>query len=88
MHKKCIRTVKYRRCTFLSKKSMKFIVIRRGLARGGGDGGRPPRAAKFELYLKIWEGEKYFEAGEKVFMGGEITQRIEETVDNRKNFKL
>ena len=25
--------------------------------------------AKFELYLKIWVGEKYFEAGGNIFMG-------------------
>ena len=41
-----------------------------------------------ELYLKIWEG-KIIEAGEKIYGGGgEITQRMEETVDGRKYFKL
>ena len=29
-----------------------------GVARGGGDGGGPPRAAaKLRLYLKIWKGK-------------------------------
>ena len=46
--------------------------------------------AKLELYLKFWGGENYFEAGEKFYGrgGGEITQKMEETVDGRKYFKL
>ena len=42
-----------------------------------------------KLYLKFWGLENYFEAGEKFYgSGGEITQRMEETVDGRKHFKL
>ena len=41
-----------------------------------------------ELYLEFWGGENYFEAGEKFYGRGEITQRMEETVDGRKYFKL
>ena len=37
--------------------------------------GRPPRAAKLELYLKFWGGKNYFEAGEKFYgRGGDYSE--------------
>ena len=46
-----------------------MVIINSGVA-GRGDEGGPPRAAKLELYLKIWGGKRYFEAGEEIFVGG------------------
>ena len=56
-----------------------MVIINSGVA-GRGDEGGPPRAAKLELYLKIWGVKRYFEAGEEIFEGGgETTQRMEVT---------
>ena len=40
------------------------LVTLSGVARGGGDGGGPPRAAKLRLSPKFRKGEKYFEGEE------------------------
>ena len=48
---------------------------------------RSKEDGKIGACLKVWEGEKYFKAGERIFME-EVTQRMGETADGRKNFKL
>ena len=63
----------YRSNGYPSKTIHIVILLTSGVAtsKGEGDGSGPFRAtAKLHLFLKIWEGGKYFEAGKKVFLGG------------------